>query len=121
YDRGIGDQIHADDNNRLALYLENTVANVLLSKLIGNGLIQRDKPTAEVDAATGRIQCPEVGSAIAGILDGTAILMGQELEKVGTICSATTSSLMDINMTDPDNHWTDAFIIFTSGDYAGQA
>jgi hypothetical protein len=121
YDRVPGDLTYADDNNRFALYLENTVANVLLSKLIGNGLIQRDEPTAEVDATTGRITRPEVGSAIAGVLDGKAILMGRELEQTGTVGAATTSSLMDINITAPDNHWVGAFIIFTSGDYDGQA
>ncbi len=121
YDRGVGDLTYADDNNRLALYLENTVANVLLSKLIGNGLIQRDTPTGDIDITTGRVKRPEVGSAIAGVLDGKAIIMGRELEQAGTVAAATTSSLTDINITSHDNHWVGAFIVFTSGSYVGQA
>lgn len=120
YDRGIGDAIDAEDNNSIALYLENTVANVLLSKLIGNGLIQRDEPTAEVDPTTGRIGVPEQGAAIAGMLDGKAILMSHELEYTGTVTEGTTQYLIDSNADGQNGHWVGAFIIFTSGALDGQ-
>lgn len=120
YDRGAGDLSYADDNNRLALYLENTVANVLLSKLIGNGLIHREKPTAEIDETTGRIKLPEAGSAIAGMLAGKAILMGSNLEYNGVVSDANTLYIVDTNATGVDHHWTGAFVVFTSGDLLGQ-
>ena len=121
YDKVPGDLTYADDNNRFALYLENTVANVLLSKLIGNGLIQRDEPTAEVDATTGRITRPEVGSAIAGVLDGKAILMGGELEQTGTVGAILPPHLWTSTSRPPTITKLVLSSSSTSGDYDGQA
>lgn len=117
---GTGDIIFAEDNNCSARFLEHTVANVLLSNLVEDGIINRSPDVPVIDETTARIAVPDAGNPIIGFLYGKALIMTHGMEATATADSGDTTYLIDGARTEANGYWVDAYILFTSGLNNGQ-
>jgi len=117
---GDGDLVDPEDTNRPARYLEHAVAQVLLWRLVEDGIIQRSHAVPTIDEATARIAVPPADDAIIGFLYGRAFIMNNTMEADGTANGGDTTYLLDNARTEADDFWNDAYILFTSGANSGQ-
>jgi len=117
---GAGDVIAPEDNNRPARYLEHTVANVLLNRLVGDGIINRNPDVPTIDESTARIAVPPEDDPIIGLLYGRGFIMDSTMEQDSTADGGDTTYLVDAALTQADDYWNDAYVLFTSGTNNGQ-
>lgn len=115
-DVGTGDDVDPDHNNRPANFLE-VLAGVLVSRLIGAGLLDYGVTGLEIDEATARVAVPEAGEPIVGVIAGKFFSLSQSCEASGTADSGgSTTTLVDAALTaDIEDFWADAYVIFTGG------
>jgi len=117
---GAGDPIAPEDNNRPARYLEHAVANVLLNHLVEDGIINRSPDVPTIDESTGRIATPPEDDPIVGFLYGRGFIMDSTMEQDSTADGGDTTYLVDAALTQANDYWNGAFVLFTSGINNGQ-
>jgi len=108
------------DNNRRAGYLERSLANVLLTSIMEDGLINRSPNVCTVDESTTRIEAPPANDPIVGLCAGRGFIMGSDRELAGTATGGTITTLVSNGLIEDDDWWNDGWIVFTSGANAGQ-
>lgn len=118
-DRDSDDFINPEDNNRPSRYLEH-LARVLAYRLVEDGIINRSPDVPFVDESTGRIAVPPADDPIMGVIYGRFFNMNSGMEQSGTATSGTTTSLVDPALTQVEDFWVDAYVLFTSGANNGQ-
>jgi len=118
-DRETGDARPPSDHNTIAGYIEDGIAKVLLRLLIEPGVINRSPDTPTVDESTARIACPSSGEPMVGVINGNLFYMHHNLELSGTTTGGGTTYLTSGEITQRDDYWNDAWVIFTSGPHSG--
>lgn len=120
-DRVVGGPVSPSDHNIIAGYIERGLARVLLRLLIEEGIINRDPDTPTVDETTARITAPTAGDPLVGVINGNLFYMGNTHELSATTTGGGTTYLVSSSLTQADNYWLDAWVVFTSGAHAGTA
>jgi len=115
WERVEADPVLPSDHNTVAHYLEHTIGNVLLGKLVEDGLINRDPDQCVIDTSTGRIARPDAGEPIVGVIRGRGFSMSSGLEVSGTANGGGTTYLTSSSLSEEDDFWVSAWVIITSG------
>ena len=110
---------HADWNN-LVHYLDGAVGRVFMEKMTGDGVITANPNSLTFDASTNRVSAAVSGNPIIGVIGGQFFYMTNNHEKSGTVQSGSTTSLRDTALTEADEYWKYAYVIFTSGANSGE-
>ena len=114
----IGNTIRpASDWNNFVKYADFGLARVLVELLTPNGIVTAEINQLQIDELTGRIAVPS--DAIVGVINGQFIYMDDTREHDGTASGGSTTTAVDLALSEADDFWLGAYIIFTSGDNAG--
>lgn len=116
-----GDSVLPSDYNEVAGYIENGLARVLLRLLVEEGVINRSPDTPTVDESTARIMAPTASEPLVGVLNGNCFYMTSAHELSATATGGGTTYVTSGSLTQADDYWVDAWVIFTSGAHSGTA
>lgn len=107
--------------NNIGGYIENGLARVLLRQLVEEGIINRSPNTPTIDETTGRFTAPAAGEPMVGVLNGNLFYMSSAHELSATASGGGTTYVTSASLTQANDYWVDAWIVFTSGAHSGTA